>query len=191
MSEESEKILIPDDESTDVLKETPEPESVATEEKSVEQKSETGKVPEERMRLENEAYEKHFAALREEIADIRKKYPAGPSDAVDEDPVQKLYGEVGELKNSFSELKELLQKPQQATSQNPNQTFQQGFQYQQAPQFFQQGAPQAYYPPMFQTSTILPAPALPFIQTPTYAPAITMPPAFGNNMNSNGGNNHG
>ncbi len=191
MSEESEKILIPDDESTDVLKETPDPESVATEEKSVEQKSETGKVPEERMRLENEAYEKHFAALREEIADIRKKYPAGPSDVVDEDPVQKLYGEVGELKNSFSELKELLQKPQQATSQNPNQTFQQGFQYQQAPQFFQQGAPQAYYPPMFQTSTILPAPALPFIQTPTYAPAITMPPAFGNNMNSNGGNNHG
>ena len=72
MSEESEKILIPDDESTDVLKETPDPESVATEEKSVEQKSETGKVPEERMRLENEAYEKHFAALREEIADIRK-----------------------------------------------------------------------------------------------------------------------
>ena len=191
MSEESEKILIPDDESTDVLKETPDPESVATEEKSVEQKSETGKVPEERMRLENEAYEKHFAALREEIADIRKKYPAGPSDVVDEDPVQKLYGEVGELKNSFSELKELLQKPQQATSQNPNQTFQQGFQYQQAPQFFQQGAPQAYYPPMFQASTILPAPALPFIQTPTYAPAITMPPAFGNNMNSNGGNNHG
>ena len=191
MSEESEKILIPDDEGTDVLKETPDPESVATEEKSVEQKSETGKVPEERMRLENEAYEKHFAALREEIADIRKKYPAGPSDVVDEDPVQKLYGEVGELKNSFSELKELLQKPQQATSQNPNQTFQQGFQYQQAPQFFQQGAPQAYYPPMFQTSTILPAPALPFIQTPTYAPAITMPPAFGNNMNSNGGNNHG
>ena len=191
MSEEPEKILIPDDESTDILKETPDPESVATEEKSVEQKSETGKVPEERMRLENEAYEKHFAALREEIADIRKKYPAGPSDVVDEDPVQKLYGEVGELKNSFSELKELLQKPQQATSQNPNQTFQQGFQYQQAPQFFQQGAPQAYYPPMFQTSTILPAPALPFIQTPTYAPAITMPPAFGNNMNSNGGNNHG
>ena len=191
MSEESEKILIPDDESTDVLKETPDPESVATEEKSVEQKSETGKVPEERMRLENEAYEKHFAALREEIADIRKKYPAGPSDVVDEDPVQKLYGEVGELKNSFSELKELLQKPHQATSQNPNQTFQQGFQYQQAPQFFQQGAPQAYYPPMFQTSTILPAPVLPFIQTPTYAPAITMPPAFGNNMNSNGGNNHG
>lgn len=191
MSEEPEKILIPDDESTDVLKETPDPESVATEEKSVKQKSETGKVPEERMRLENEAYEKHFAALREEIADIRKKYPAGPSDVVDEDPVQKLYGEVGELKNSFSELKELLQKPQQATSQNPNQTFQQGFQYQQAPQFFQQGAPQAYYPPMFQTSTILPAPALPFIQTPTYAPAITMPPAFGNNMNSNGGNNHG
>lgn len=191
MSEESEKILIPDDEGTDVLKETPDPESVATEEKSVEQKSETGKVPEERMRLENEAYEKHFAALREEIADIRKKYPAGPSDVVDEDPVQKLYGEVGELKNSFSELKELLQKPQQATSQNPNQTFQQGFQYQQAPQFFQQGAPQAYYPPMFQTSTIMPAPALPFIQTPTYAPAITMPPAFGNNMNSNGGNNHG
>ena len=191
MSEEPEKILIPDDEGTDVLKETPDPESVATEEKSVEQKSETGKVPEERMRLENEAYEKHFAALREEIADIRKKYPAGPSDVVDEDPVQKLYGEVGELKNSFSELKELLQKPQQATSQNPNQTFQQGFQYQQAPQFFQQGAPQAYYPPMFQTSTILPAPALPFIQTPTYAPAITMPPAFGNNMNSNGGSNHG
>ena len=191
MSEEPEKILIPDYESTDVLKETPDPESVATEEKSVEQKSETGKVPEERMRLENEAYEKHFAALREEIADIRKKYPAGPSDVVDEDPVQKLYGEVGELKNSFSELKELLQKPPQATSQNPNQTFQQGFQYQQAPQFFQQGAPQAYYPPMFQTSTILPAPALPFIQTPTYAPAITMPPAFGNNMNSNGGNNHG
>lgn len=191
MSEEPEKILIPDDESTDVLKETPDPESVATEEKSVEQKSETGKVPEERMRLENEAYEKHFAALREEIADIRKKYPAGPSDVVDEDPVQKLYGEVGELKNSFSELKELLQKPQQATSQNPNQTFQQGLQYQQTPQFFQQGAPQAYYPPMFQTSTILPAPALPFIQTPTYAPAITMPPAFGNNMNSNGGNNHG
>ena len=191
MSEEPEKILIPDDEGTDVLKETPDPESVATEEKSVEQKSETGKVPEERMRLENEAYEKHFAALREEIADIRKKYPDGPSDVVEEDPVQKLYGEVGELKNSFSELKELLQKPQQATSQNPNQTFQQGFQYQQAPQFFQQGAPQAYYPPMFQTSTILPAPALPFIQTPTYAPAITMPPAFGNNMNSNGGNNHG
>lgn len=191
MSEELEKILIPDDEGTDVLKETPDPKSVATEEKSVEQKSETGKVPEERMRLENEAYEKHFAALREEIADIRKKYPAGPSDVVDEDPVQKLYGEVGELKNSFSELKELLQKPQQATSQNPNQTFQQGFQYQQAPQFFQQGAPQAYYPPMFQTSTIMPAPALPFIQTPTYAPAITMPPAFGNNMNSNGGNNHG
>lgn len=191
MSEEAEKTLIPEDESADVLKETPVPEGVATEEKVGEQKNEAGKVSEERIRLENEAYEKHFAALREEIADIRKKYPVNPSDVVEDDPVKKLYGEVGELKNSFSELKELLQKPQQATPQNPNQGFQQGFQYQQAPQFFQQGPPQTYYPPMFQTSTILPAPALPFIQTPTYAPAITMPPAFGNNMSSNGGNNHG
>ena len=63
MSEEAEKTLIPEDESADVLKETPVHEGVATEEKAGEQKNEAGKVSEERIRLENEAYEKHFAAL--------------------------------------------------------------------------------------------------------------------------------
>lgn len=185
MSQDSEKELIPEDESVAALNDNPEKEENPSAPKE-ETTENLKKIPEERIRLENEAYEKHFSELIKELESIREKFPADSSEKT-QDPVKKLSGEFDQLKNSFSELKEMMQKQQR--NQNGNPVFQNTFPYSGTP-VFTQGAPQPYYPPMFQTSTIMPAPALPFIQTPNFAPAITATPNSGNNMNFNGGNNH-
>lgn len=189
--EETEKQLIPDDESPDCLKEgqeTPESSSGQAENDS-ENRGQKNRihVSEERIRLENEAYQKHFLALQQEIEEIRKKFPDTSETSGDEDPVKRLSGEVTELKNGFGELKELLQKSQEKSTQQVNQN--QPFQPYQQPiqQIFPQ--PNPYYPPMFQTSTIMPAPPLPFIHTPSFAPANIVPPVLNGSSfnNQNGG----
>lgn len=166
-------------------------------------------VNSERVKLENEAYQRHFQALQDEIAEIRKKYPDAGTEMEPEDPVKRLSGEVNDLKTGLGELKELM-KSQQAQAANNAQAQAQAVQqqnqgnagnaYQQPVQpYFQPVFQQPYYtPPMFQTSTIMPAPPLPFIQTPSFAPANTLPPMLsrgggngngmnGLNFNSNGG----
>lgn len=189
--EETEKQLIPDDESPDCLKEgqeTPESSSGQAENDSESRGQENRiHVSEERIRLENEAYQKHFLALQQEIEEIRKKFPDTSETSGDEDPVKRLSGEVTELKNGFGELKELIQKSQEKSAQQINQN--QPFQPYQQPiqQVFPQSNP--YYPPMFQTSTIMPAPPLPFIHTPSFAPANIVPPVLNGSSfnNQNGG----
>lgn len=188
--EETEKQLIPDDESPDCLKEGQEISESSSEQ--AENDSENKKqensihVSEERIRLENEAYQKHFLALQQEIEEIRKKFPDTSETSGDEDPVKRLSGEVTELKNGFGELKELLRKSQEKSTQQINQN--QPFQPYQQPiqQIFPQ--PNPYYPPMFQTSTIMPAPPLPFIHTPSFAPANIVPPVLnGSSFNKQNG----
>lgn len=189
--EETEKQLIPDDESPDCLKEEhgiSELSSGQAENDSEIKKQENRiHVSEERIRLENEAYQKHFLALQQEIEEIRKKFPDASEAHGDEDPVKRLSGEVTELKNGFGELKELIQKSQEKSAQQINQN--QPFQPYQQPiqQVFPQ--PNPYYPPMFQTSTIMPAPPLPFIHTPSFAPANIVPPVLNGSSfnNQNGG----
>ena len=189
--EETEKQLIPDDESPDCLKEGQEisESSSGQAENDSENKKQANSihVSEERIRLENEAYQKHFLALQQEIEDIRKKFPDTSETSGDEDPVKRLSGEVTELKNGFGELKELLRKSQEKSTQQMNQN--QPFQPYQQPiqQVFPQ--PNPYYPPMFQTSTIMPAPPLPFIHTPSFAPANIVPPVLNGSSfnNQNGG----
>ena len=137
--------------------------------------------------MENEAYQKHFLALQQEIEEIRKKFPDSSEEEINDDPVKRLSGEVTELKNGFGELKELIQKSQEKSIQQMNQN--QPFQPFQHPiqQVFPQ--PNPYYPPMFQTSTIMPAPPLPFIHTPSFAPANIVPPVLNGSSfnNQNGG----
>lgn len=189
--EETEKQLIPDDESPDCLKEEhgiSESSSGQAENDSESRGQETRiHVSEDRIRLENEAYQKHFLALQQEIEEIRKKFPDTSETSGDEDPVKRLSGEVTELKNGFGELKELIQKSQEKSTQQMNQN--QPFQPYQHPiqQVFPQ--PNPYYPPMFQTSTIMPAPPLPFIHTPSFAPANIIPPVLNGSSfnNQNGG----
>ena len=153
----------------------------------------------ERVKLENEAYQRHFQALQDEIAEIRKKYPDAGAETEPEDPVKRLSGEVNDLKTGLGELKELMKNQQAQAGQQQNQG-NAGTAYQQPVQpYFQPVFQQPYYtPPMFQTSTIMPAPPLPFIQTPSFAPANILPPMLsrgggngngmnGLNFNSNGG----
>lgn len=184
-------------ETSDPIPETPAPAATAE------------SVNSERVKLENEAYQRHFQALQDEIAEIRKKYPDAGAEMEPEDPVKRLSGEVNDLKTGLGELKELM-KSQQAQAANNAQAQAQAVQqqnqgnagnaYQQPVQpYFQPVFQQPYYtPPMFQTSTIMPAPPLPFIQTPSFAPANTLPPMLsrgggngngmnGLNFNSNGG----
>ena len=164
-------------------------------------------VNSERVKLENDAYQRHFQALQDEIAEIRKKYPDAGAETEPEDPVKRLSGEVNDLKTGLGELKELMKNQQAQVANNAQaQAGQQqnqgnaGTAYQQPVQpYFQPVFQQPYYtPPMFQTSTIMPAPPLPFIQTPSFAPANTLPPMLsrgggngnvmnGMNFNSNGG----
>lgn len=159
----------------------------------------------ERVKLENDAYQRHFQALQDEIAEIRKKYPDAGAETEPEDPVKRLSGEVNDLKTGLGELKELMERQQAQAANNAQAQAAQnqgnaGNAYQQPVQpYFQPVFQQPYYtPPMFQTSTIMPAPPLPFIQTPSFAPANTLPPMLsrgggngngmnGLNFNSNGG----
>jgi len=208
----SEETNIVEAEETAVLADTPK-----TEEQTVETPAPTPENPvetpapavtaesvySERVKLENDAYQRHFQALQDEIAEIRKKYPDAGAETEPEDPVKRLSGEVNDLKTGLGELKELMER-QQAQAANNAQALQNqgdtGNTYQQPVQpYFQPVFQQPYYtPPMFQTSTIMPAPPLPFIQTPSFAPANTLPPMLsrgggngngmnGLNFNSNGG----
>lgn len=165
--------------------------------------SSNGNPENERLRLENEAYRKHFFALNQEIEEIRRRYNSVPEPEVD--PVQQLSNEVSELKNGFDELKNLIVNSPQNAPGNASQTmpgqperqpqpngngintiFQQPYNnagyFQQPPMF------QPYCAPMFQTSTIMPAPTLPYIPTPTIMPMNTQVPQL-NNITStmNGG----
>lgn len=157
-------------------------------------------VNSERVKLENDAYQRHFQALQDEIAEIRKKYPDAGAETEPEDPVKRLYGEVNELKTGLVELKELMKDQQAQVANNAQaQAGQQqnmgnaGTAYQQPVQpYFQPVFQQPYYtPPMFQTSTIMPAPPLPFIQTPSFAPANILPPMLSRGGNGNGNGMNG
>ena len=149
-------------------------------------------VNSERVKLENDAYQRHFQALLDEIAEIRKKYPDGNAETEPEDPVKRLSGEVNDLKTGLGELKELMKNQQAQAGQQQNQG-NAGTAYQQPVQpYFQPVFQQPYYtPPMFQTSTIMPAPPLPFIQTPSFAPANTLPPMLSRGGNGNGNGMNG
>lgn len=147
----------------------------------------------EQLRLENEVYQKHFAALNQEIEEIRRRFHAEPEAEVD--PVQQLSSEVNSLKNGFDELKNMIANSrQEKATQNPAQP-QQG-QPQAQPNMFQnpfggyyqQPMFQQYSPPLFQASAIMPAPPLPYIQTPTIMPLNTQVPQINHiQSNLNGG----
>ena len=134
----------------------------------------------ELIRLENEAYQRHFKALQEELSEIRQRFnieePPPP------DPVAFLTGQVSDLRNGFQQLQQMLEQQNQippVQQQSPQQ-----IQFIQPPQqqyaYFQ---PQ----PMFQqTSPILPAPALPYFATPALMPTNTQAPVI--NLNGNGQN---
>lgn len=133
----------------------------------------------ERIRLENEAYQRHVSALMAELQEIREQFHV--PEQTPPDPVSVLTGEVNSLKNGFDELKQLIAEQQRVGNQQNNQPQgqpqfnqpQQAFPY--FPQYFQQ--------PMFQTSTIMPAPALPYIPTTTPMPTNIQVPQF--NLNGN------
>lgn len=135
----------------------------------------------ERIRLENEAYQRHFSALQEELAEIRKQFAV--EEPLPPDPVAMLSGQVSDLRNGFQQLQQMLEQRQVEQHQSQQQAPQQ-IQFIQPPQqqyaYFQ---PQ----PMFQqTSPILPAPALPYFATPALMPTNTQAPVI--NFNGNGQN---
>lgn len=137
-------------------------------------------VDSERLKAENEAYQRHYDALREEISEIRKKFHVEGVTAEADDPIKRFSGELEELRGGFAELKELIRNVQQPVQQQPQ--YQQ--QYQQP---WQQYSPQQMVSPIFQPSPIFGAAPLPYIQTPTFAPQIIMPPMPGANNNYNAG----
>ena len=147
----------------------------------------------EQLRLENEAYQKHFAALNQEIEEIRRRFHAVPE--AESDPVQQLSSEVNSLKNGFDELKNMIANSRQETAtQNPAQPQQVQQQTQQNMfqnpfgGYYQQPMFQQYSPPLFQASAIMPAPPLPYIQTPTIMPLNTQVPQINHiQSNLNGG----
>lgn len=158
--------------------------------------SEQASIPDagnEQLRLENEVYQKHFAALNQEIEEIRRRFHAEPEAEVD--PVQQLSSEVNSLKNGFDELKNMIANSRQETAtQNPAQP-QQGQPQAQQNMFqnpfggyYQQPMFQQYSQPLFQASAIMPAPPLPYIQTPTIMPLNTQVPQINHiQSNLNGG----
>lgn len=141
----------------------------------------------ERIRLENEAYQRHVSALMAELQEIREQFHV--QEPTPPDPVSVLTGEVNSLKNGFDELKQIIAEQQRVGNHQNNQPQgqpqfnqpQQAFPYfpQQGFQFFPQQ-------PMFQTSTIMPAPSLPYIATSTPMPTNFQVPQF--NMNNQNGN---
>lgn len=141
----------------------------------------------ELLRLENETYQRHFAEMTEEIENLRKRFNVPPDKKPD--PMDVLTGEVNELKSGFSEIKNMLSE--QANNQRMNQAQQMPmFQPQQNPMFPQMGGYgfQPMYPqPMVQTSAILPAPTLPYFQTPNFIPMNTQLPHV--NTDVRGGQN--
>ena len=138
----------------------------------------------DRARLENDVYQRHFAAISEEIAEIRRQYqvaePAPP------DPVTVLFEQVNGLKMGFDEIKNMIAESQQREHEKPIQQTPQPPPIQQIQPMFP-APPWNPYPitPMYQTSTIMPAPQLTYFSTPTLAPTNTHAPQFSQFMNSN------
>lgn len=129
----------------------------------------------ERVRLELDAYKRHFSALEEELKEIRQKYKE--EDPLPPDPVSVLTGEVNSLKSGFEEIRQML--------------LERGQQQQQQVQQMQQPQGYAFFPPpmpqaMYQSPIIAPAPALPYITTPTPIPTNTQVPQINFNSNKNG-----
>ena len=164
-----------------------------TETETVTASEESAESSTERLRLENEAFKNHFSELNREMEEISKKFQT--EDGKDSDPVSVLSGEIDELKSGFNELKSILEKKESAGQAQAQPQMQQ-----QVPQFAPQmgnpffpygyGAPQMFSPgPMYQTSTILPAPALPYFQTPNFYPMNTTLPTInaGTGNNKSGG----
>lgn len=115
-------------------------------EKQKEQKNDTGELD----AMEIEIFRQHWRSLNNALAEIRELRGA---DAPEVDPVEFVRHEVGNLKNQFAELKEMLV----AIQQNQNQP-----QVQQQPQ-------QQYqrFQPMQTT-----VPILPYYSTPNFAPVV-------------------
>lgn len=133
----------------------------------------------ERIRLENEAYQRHVSALMAELQEIRSKFQI--ADPVQPDPFTVLSGEVNSLKSGFEELKQIMtSKMESCQNQTPQVQTQYNPVYQQSYPYFPQ------VQPMFQTSTIMPAPTLPYIATTTPMPTNMQVPQF--NFNSQNGN---
>lgn len=132
----------------------------------------------ERFRLENETYQRHFSALQEELAEIRKKY------AVEEppppDPVALLTGQVSDLQNGFQQIRSMLEQQQQNQPPPVQQQTPQQIQFIQPPQYTYFPQPQ----PSFAPPPILPPPALPYFATPMLPPTNTQAPVI--NFNGNG-----
>lgn len=131
----------------------------------------------ERFRLENEAYQRHFSALQEELAEIRKRYAV--EEPLPPDPVTLLSGQVSDLQNGFQQLRSMLEQQQNQIPPVQQQTPQQ-IQFIQPPQY-------SYFPqpqPSFMSTPIMPPPALPYFATPMLPPTNTQAPVI--NFNGNG-----
>lgn len=150
-------------------------------------REEQDSTQEERLVAENEAYRRCFATLQGELDEIAQKYPLDNAE-ITIDPVKALSSEVGELKNGFAQLREMIEKSQQPAQSQPQGQATQS----QAQQNYQTWAPyppQTVYPQQqsIYSSPIFSAAPLPYIQTPNYAPQVVMPPMPGINNNFNGG----
>lgn len=135
----------------------------------------------ELIRLENEAYQRHFKALQEELSEIRQRFnieePPPP------DPVALLTGQVSDLRNGFQQLQQMLEQRQQQIEQPQTQPAPQQIQFIQPPAPQQYGFfPQTMYPQ--QPAPIMPAPSLPYFSTPALMPTNTQAPVI--NFNGNG-----
>lgn len=114
-------------------------------EKQKEQKNDTGELD----AMEIEIFRQHWRSLNNALAEIRELRGA---DAPEVDPVEFVRHEVGNLKNQFAELKEMLV----AIQQNQNQ-----------PQVQQQ--PQQQYQRFQPMQSV---PILPYYSTPNFAPIV-------------------
>ncbi len=132
----------------------------------------------ERFRLENEAYQRHFSALQEELSEIRKKFAV--EEPLPPDPVTLLTGQVTDLQNGFQQLRSMLEQQQQNQQPPVQHQAPQQIQFIQPPQY-------TYFPqtqPSFAPPPILPPPALPYFATPMLPPTNTQAPVI--NFNGNG-----
>lgn len=115
-------------------------------EKHDEQKNDSGELD----AMEIEIFRQHWRSLNAALSEIRELRGA---DAPEVDPVEFVKHEVGNLKNQFAELKEMLA----AIQQNQHQ------------QQVQQSPPQQYqrFQPVQTT-----VPILPYYSTPNFAPMV-------------------
>jgi hypothetical protein len=114
------------------------------EEKSNEQKSDSGELD----AMEIEVFRQHWRSLNTALAEIRE---LRGSDVPEVDPIEFVKHEVGNLKNQFSELKEILTAIQQNQSQP-------------------QAQPQQQYQRFQPVQTTVPI--LPYYSTPNFAPML-------------------